>query len=168
MKHTLLIKVALCAAIMLTSAGANASNKYFKKLAKIDGVEHIHIGKFLLNLAAKNGGRVDFGENISFVGKSGDILKKIDTIDIYNSEEKKTIEQLSQHVRSILDGNDWEPLITATGEDGEKVKIYQHKKGKHTTVIFFAEEDGEASLVPYKYEKDYLIIYRTALSGQCL
>ena len=147
MKHTLLIKVALCAAILLASTGANASNKYFKKLAKIDGVEHIHIGKYLLKLAAKNGGRVDFGENISFVGKSGDILKKIDTIDIYNSEEKKTIEQLSQHVRSILDGNDWEPLITATGEDGEKVKIYQHKKGKHTTVIFFAEEDGEASLV---------------------
>ena len=70
MKHTLLIKVALCAAILLTSAGANASNKYFKKLAKIDGVEHVHIGKFLLNLAAKDGGRVDFGENMSFVGKS--------------------------------------------------------------------------------------------------
>ena len=50
-------------------------------------------------------------------------------------------------MRSILDGNGWEPLITATDEDGEKVKIYQHQKGKHTTVIFFAEEDGEASLV---------------------
>ena len=147
MKHTLLIKVALCAAIMLTSAGANASNKYFKKLAKIDGVEHVHIGKFLLNLAAKNGGRVDFGENMSFVGKSGDILKKIDTIDVYTSEEKKTIEQLSQHVRSILDGNGWEPLINMTDEDGEKVKIYQNQKDKHTTVIIFAEEDGEASLV---------------------
>ena len=147
MKHTLLIKVALCAAILLTSTGANASNKDFKKLAKIDGVEHVHIGKFLLNLAAKDGGRVDFGENMSFVGKSGDILKKIDTIDVYTSEEKKTIEQLSQHVRSILDGNGWEPLINATDEDGEKVKIYQNQKGKHATVIIFSEEDGEASLV---------------------
>ena len=147
MKHTLLIKVALCAAILLTSAGANASNKDFKKLAKIDGVEHVHIGKFLLSLAAKNGKSVNFGDNINIGDKSGNILKKIDAIDVYTSEEKKTIEQLSQHVRSILDGNDWEPLITATGEDGEKVKIYQHKKGKHTTVIFFAEEDGEASLV---------------------
>ena len=147
MKHTLLIKVALCAAIMLTSAGANASNKYFKKLAKIDGVEHVHIGKFLLKLAAKNGGRVDFGENMSFVGKSGDILKKIDSIDVYTSEEKKTIEQLSQHVRSILDRKGWESLINATDEDGEMVKIYQNQKGKHTTVIIFAEEDGEASLV---------------------
>ena len=147
MKHTLLVKVALCAAIMLISIGANALGKDFKKLAKIEGVEHVHIGKFLMNLAAKNGGSVDLGENMSFVGKSGDILKKIDTIDVYTSEEKKTIEQLSQHVRSILDGNGWEPLINATDEDGEKVKIYQNQKGKHATVIIFAEEDGEASLV---------------------
>jgi len=146
MKHTLL-KVALCTAILLTSTGADASNKDFKKLAKIDGMEHVHIGKFLLKLAAKNGGSIDFGENMSFVGKSGNILKKIDSIDVYTSEEKKTIEQLSQHVRSILDGNGWEPLINATDEDGEKVKIYLHQNGKHTTVIIFAEENDEASLV---------------------
>ena len=57
MKYTLLIKVALCAAILLTSTGANAASKDFKKLAKIDGVEHVHIGKFLLNLAAKGWGK---------------------------------------------------------------------------------------------------------------
>ena len=147
MKHTLLIKVALCAAIMLTPIGANASSKDFKKLAKIEGVEHVHIGKFLLNLAAKNGESVNIGDDITFTGKSGDILKKINTIDVYTSEEKNSAEQLSKLVRSILDGNDWEPLINATDEDGEKVKIYQNQHGKHTTVIIFAEEDGEASLV---------------------
>ena len=147
MKHTLLIKVALCAAIILTPIGANASNKNFKKLGKIEGVEHVHVGKFLLNLAAKNGGNIDLGENMSFGGKSGNILKKIDTIDVYTSEEKNSAEQLSQYVRSILDGNDWEPLINATDEDGEKVKIYQNQQGKHTTVIIFAEEESEASLV---------------------
>ena len=147
MKHTLLIKVALCAAIMLASTGANASNKDFKKLAKIEGVEHVHVGKFLINLAAKNGESVNFGDNIAIGDKSGNILKKIDTIDVYTSEEKNSAEQLSQCVRSILDGKDWEPLINATDEDGEKVKIYQNQKGKHTTVIIFTEEDGEASLV---------------------
>ena len=85
MKHTLLIKVALCAAIMLTSTGANASNKDFKKLAKIEGVEHVHVGRFLLKLAAKNGESVSFGENISIGDKSGNILKKINTIDVYTS-----------------------------------------------------------------------------------
>ena len=147
MKHTLLIKVALCAAIMLASTGANALGKDFKKLAKIEGVEHVHIGKFLLNLAAKNGGNIDLDENIAIGGKSGNILKKIDTIDVFTSEEKKSAEQLSQYVQSILDGDGWEPLINATDEDGEKVKIYQNQQGKHTTVIIFAEEDSEASLV---------------------
>lgn len=147
MKHTLLIKMALCAAIMFTSTGANALGKEFKKLAKIDGVEHVHVGKFLLNLAAKNGGSVDFGENMSFVAKSGDILKKIKAIDVFTSEEKSSAKQLSLYVQSILDGNNWEPLINMTDEDGEKVKIYQSRHGKRTTVIIFAEEDSEASLV---------------------
>lgn len=148
MKHTLLIiKVVLCAAIILTSTGASASNKDFKKLANIDGVEHVHIGKFLLKLAAINGKNVNFGENISIGDKSGNILKKINTVDVYISEEKNSAKQLSQYVQSILDGNKWEPLINMTDEDGEKVKIYQHQKGKHTTVIIFAEEENEVSLV---------------------
>lgn len=147
MKHTLLVKMALCAAILLASTGANALGKNFKKLAKIEGVEHVHVGKFLLNLAAKNGESVNFGENIVIGDKSGNILKKIDTIDVYTSEKKNSAEQLSLHVRNILDGNGWEPLINMTDEDGEKVKIYQNQHGKHSTVIIFAEEDGEASLV---------------------
>jgi hypothetical protein len=147
MKYTLFVKVALCAVIMLTPIGANASNKDIKKLAKIEGVEHVHIGKFLLNLAAKNGGDINFGEDISISDQSGNVLKKIDTVDVYTCEEKNSAEQLSQQVRSILDGEGWEPLIDATDGEGYKSKIYQNQQGKHTTVIIFAEEDGEASLV---------------------
>lgn len=147
MKHTLLIKVALCAAIMLISTSTNALGKDFKNLVKIEGVEHVHIGKFLLSLAAKNGESVNLGENISIGNKSGNILKKINTIDVYTCEKKNSAEQLSQHVQSILDGNGWEPLIYMTDEDGEKVKIYQSQHGKHTTVIIFEEEENEASLV---------------------
>ena len=147
MKYTLFLKVALCAALMLTPTDANASGKDFKKLAKIDGVEHVHVGKLLLNLAAKNGGNVDFGENMSFVAKSSDILEKIDSIDVFTSDDKNSKEQLSRQVRKMLDGNGWEPLINATDEDGEKSIIYQKQHGKHTTVIVFAEEEGEASLV---------------------
>lgn len=147
MKHTLLIKVALCAAFLLAATGANASNKEFKKLAKIEGVEHVHIGKFLLNLAAKNGESINIGDGISFSGKSGDILKKINSIDVFTSEEKKTAEQLSQQVRSILDGNGWEPLIDAKDEDGQRSKIYQKQQGRNTIVVIFAEEGNEASLV---------------------
>ena len=147
MKHTLLIKIALCTAIMFVSTGANALGKNFKKLTKIEGVEHVHIGKFLLSLAAKNGESVNIGDGITFTGKSGDMLKKINSIDVFTSEEKKTVEQLSQQVRSILDGNGWEPLIDAKDEDGQRSKIYQKQQGKHTTVVIFAEDEGEASLV---------------------
>lgn len=147
MKHTLLIKVALCAAILLAATGVNASNKEFKKLAKIEGVEHVHIGKFLLNLAAKNGESINIGDGISFSGKSGDILKKINSIDVFTSEEKKTAEQLSQQVLSILDNDGWEPIINAKDEDGQRSKIYQKQQGKHTIIAIFAEDEGEASLV---------------------
>ena len=146
MKHTLL-KVALCAAIMFISTSAYALGKDFKKLAKIEGVEHVHVGKFLLNLAAKNGENITFGENTIISDKSGDILDKIDSIDVFTSEDKNSIEQLSQQARKILNGNGWEPLIDATDEDGQKSIIYQKQDGKHTTVIVFAEEEGEASLV---------------------
>ena len=40
-----------------------------------------------------------------------------------------------------------ESKFSIVDEDGEKVKIYQNQHGKHTTVIIFSEEDGEASLV---------------------
>lgn len=146
MKHTLL-KVALCAAIMFISTSAYALDKDFEKLAKIKGVEHVHVGQAMLDLAAKNGGNIDLGENMSFVGKSGDILDKIDSIDVFTSENKKSIEQLSKQARRILDGKGWEPLIDATDEDGQKSKIYQKQHGKHTTIVIFAEEEGEASLV---------------------
>lgn len=147
MNHTLLIKVVICAAIMLTSADAKALGNEFKKLANIEGVEHVHVGKFLLNLAVKNGENINFGENISIGDKSCNILKKINTVDVYTSEEKNSAKQLSLYVQSILDDNEWEPLINMTDEDGEKVKIYQSQKGKRATVIIFAEEENEASLV---------------------
>jgi len=147
MKHVLFIKLALFVAIMLTPLSANGSGKDFKKLAKIEGVEHVHVGKFLINLAAKNGENITFGENIVIGDKSGNILKKIDTVDIFSSEEKNAAAILGKLVQGILDGNGWEPLVNATDEDGEKVKIYQNQRGKHTTVVIFAEEEDEATLV---------------------
>lgn len=155
MKHTLLIKVAICAAMMLAATGANASNREFKKLAKIDGVEHVHIGKLLLMFAAKNGESVNIGDNISFSGKSGNILKKINSIDTFTSEEKKTAEQLSQQVRSILDSEGWEMIINAKDEDGQRSKIYQKQQGRHTTIAIFAEDEGESSLIVLKGKLDF-------------
>ena len=155
MKHTLLIKVALCAAIMFISTGANALGKDFKKLAKIEGVEHVHIGKFLLNLAAKNGESVNIGEDITFTGKSGDMLKKLENISIYNCEEEDGVEAMSKQVASILNGRGWEPLVVGTDEDGEKMKISQFKKGKKSTIAIFHEEEGESALIVLEGKMDF-------------
>ena len=88
MIRTLFIKVALCAAIILAPANASARDKNFKQLSKIEGVEHIHIPKFLINLAAKNGESVKIGENIKIGDNEGDMLKKIETVDVFTCEKK--------------------------------------------------------------------------------
>jgi hypothetical protein len=128
----------------------------FKPLAKIKGVEYVHIGKFLLNLAAKNNkGELDLGEGASFNIKEGNFLKKIDNIRIYSTEDKDAVSQMSERVKNVLKSKGWEPLIEMTEEDGQKAKIYQAKKGKHCTIAIFAEGDDEASLVVITGKVDF-------------
>lgn len=166
MMHTLL-KVALCAAIILTPIGANAQEKEFKKLKRIDGVEHVHIPKFLISLAAKNGESLNVGDNITLGDYwTGDLLKKIDAVDVFTSEEKESAAKLSIRVRSILSGKSWEQLVDVTDEDGEKVKICQAKQGKNTTFVIFAEEEKEASLVVIKGEIDLAKLMEQQMAGE--
>ena len=129
--RTLLVKVALCATVLFAPTTAKAQGAEFKELAKIEGVERVSINKSFLKLAAIGGGNINLGEGFSIGDKSGDILKKIDGIEVFTTEGKKSAEQLGNAVRSILNGKGWEPLIDVNDEDGEKVKIYQYQKGKH-------------------------------------
>ena len=146
--RTLFVKMALCAAVIFAPATAKAQGTEFKQLTKIDGVEYVDVNKSFLKLAAGNGADVfSLGENFSISDKSGKILEKIDKFDVYTAEDKKSAEQLSNAVRNILNGKGWEPLIDVNDEDGEKVKIYQYKKGKRTTVAILSEEKNETELV---------------------
>ena len=141
-------------ALMVSVAFAQKND--FKQLKQIEGVKSIHIDKLLLNLAMKNGGgELDLGEGVSFNVKDGDFLKKIDDIRIYSTEEKDAVSQMSKRVRSVLNGKGWEPLIDMKDEDGQKVKMYQAKEGKHSTMVIFAEEDDEASLVVITGKMDF-------------
>ena len=140
---------------LMVSVAFGQSNA-FKQLKQIEGVESIHIDKFLLNLAAKNdGGELDLGEGVSFNVKDGDFLKKIDDIRIYSTEDKDAVSQMSKRVKSVLNGKGWEPLIDMKDEDGQKVKMYQAKGGKHSTMVIFAEEDDGASLVVIEGKVDF-------------
>lgn len=156
MIRTLVMRVALGATMVLASMGAQAQGKDFNQLKQIEGVEHVHIGKFLLNLASKNDeGELDLGEDLSFNIKDGDLLKKIDDIRVFNTEEESAVVKMSKKVKSVLSGKGWEPLIDIKDEDGQKVKMYQAKRGKHSTMVIFAEEDDEASLVVITGKVDF-------------
>jgi len=140
---------------MTAPTAAIAQGKAFKKLLKMDGVEHVHIPKFLIKLAAKNGEGLHVGDNTVIGGDgAGDILKDIKTVDVFNCENKEVAEKMSKRVKSILDGSGWEALIDVKDGEGEKVKIYQNQHGKQTTVAIFAEEENEASLVVIDGELD--------------
>ena len=79
MKRTLLFRVALCAMLMMAPAAANAQGKAFKKLLKMDGVEHVHIPKFLIKLAAKNGEGLHVGDN-TVIGGDDDPFSRVPLI----------------------------------------------------------------------------------------
>ena len=117
MKRTILsIALALCVGCAFAQSNA------FAKLADIKGVEHVNINKTMLNLAAKSGGDFEFSDDLSLEGMSGDMLKKLENISIYNCEEKEGAEAMGIQVSGIVSGRGWEPLVVGT-EEGESSLI---------------------------------------------
>jgi len=150
MKRTILsIALALCVGCAFAQSDA------FAKLAKIEGVEHVNINKTMLNLAAKSGGDFEFSDDLSLEGMSGDMLKKLENISIYNCEEKEGAEAMGIQVSGIVSGRGWESLLVGTDEDGEKFNISQFKKGKKSTIAIFHEEEGESSLIILEGKLDF-------------
>ena len=145
----------LCVAMALMVSVAFGQKDDFKQLKQIEGVEHVTINKTMLDMVAKSGGDLDFGENLSVSGMSGDILKKMESLSIYHCEAKEAAENLSTQVKRILGGRGWEPLVNANGDDGEKMKIYQLQKGKNSTLVIYTEEDDESALIVIDGKLDF-------------
>ena len=145
----------LCVAMALMVSVAFGQKDDFKQLKQIEGVEHVTINKTMLDMVAKSGGDLDFGENLSVSGMSGDILKKMESLSIYHCEAKEAAENLSTQVKRILGGRGWEPLVNANGDDGEKMKIYQLRKGKNSTLVIYTEEDDESALIVIDGKLDF-------------
>ena len=150
MKRTILL---MAMALMVSVAFGQKDD--FKQLKQIEGVEHITVNKTMLDMVAKSGGDLDFGENLSVSGMSGDILKKMESLSIYHCEAKEAAENLSTQVKRILGGRGWEPLVNANGDDGEKMKIYQFRKGKNSTLVIYTEEDDESALIVIEGKLDF-------------
>lgn len=139
---------------LMVSVAFGQSNA-FKQLAQIEGVEHVSINKSMLDMVAKSGGNFDFGENLAINGMSGDMLKKMENLSIYHCEAREAAENLSTQVKRILGGRGWESLVDANGDDGEKMKIYQLRKGKNSTLVIYTEEDDESALIVIDGKLDF-------------
>lgn len=140
-------KLAVCAVLVLVCSAAQAENKAFDKLAKIKGVEYVHVDKDMIALAAKTREGLHLGDVINLDDKDGKFINTISNIKVFSSENKKSMVQMKKAATKILKGKEWQPLIDTKGEDGEVVKIYQAKDGEQTTNVVVATEDDEAVVV---------------------
>lgn len=141
-------KLAICVALTLVCAGANAQNKVFDKLTKMKGVEYTHVDKEMIKLAAKQGEGLNVGEVVNLgQGEGEEVLNQFDDVKVFVCNKGGDIKKFQKVALKLLKGKEWEPLIDTKGDDGEIVKIYLSKKGEQSTNVIMAVEENEATLV---------------------
>lgn len=142
-------KWVVCAVLVFVCASANAQSVNFDELAKIKGVEYTHVSKDMIKLAGMEGKGLQLGE-MEFKpteGKGADFYDQFDNIKVFTCEQKGSIKKFKKTALNLLKGQQWEPLLETTGDEGEIVKIYLSKNGEHSTNVILSIEDDEASLV---------------------
>ena len=141
-------KLAICVALTLVCAGANAQNKVFDKLTKMKGVEYTHVDKEMIKLAAKQGEGLNVGEVVNLgQGEGEEVLNQFDDVKVFVCDKGGDIKKFQKVALKLLKGKEWKPLIDTKGDDGEIVKIYHSKKGEQSTNVIMAVEENEATLV---------------------
>jgi hypothetical protein len=141
-------KLAICVALTLVCASANAQNKVFDKLAKMKGVEYTHVDKEMIKLAAKQGEGLHVGEVVNLgQGEGEEVLNQFDDVKVFVCDKGGDIKKFQKVALKLLKGKEWEPLIDTKGDDGEIVKIYLSKKGEQSTNVILAIEEDETTLV---------------------
>ena len=77
-------KLAICVALTLVCAGANAQNKVFDKLTKMKGVEYTPVDKEMIKLAAKQGKGLNVGEVVNLgQGEGEEVLNQFDDVKVF-------------------------------------------------------------------------------------
>ena len=140
-------KLATCAVLCFICLSGYAQSKAFEKLAKIEGVEFVHVDKNMIRQAAESGEGLRIGDNINFGNAKDDIIRLIDDVMVFSCEEAEAVEKLKKSVQKLLKDDKWESLIDMKNEDGETVKICQAKDGDQITSVIFAGEEDDMKLV---------------------
>ena len=148
MKLTSMKRIILSLIVLLSAASVNAQSTNFDELAKIKGVEYTHIGKEMIQLAAKQGKGLNVGDMVKLGnGEGEEFLNKFEDVKVFTCEKKGSVKKFKKTALKLLKGQEWEPLLDTQGDDGEMVKIYLSKNGEHSTNVILTVEDEEANLV---------------------
>ncbi|MBQ6202840.1 MAG: DUF4252 domain-containing protein [Prevotella sp.] len=161
-------RIILSLIVLLTAASANAQGTNFEEMAKIKGVEYVHVGKDMIKLAAQQGECLRVGDIVNLGGNDlgGTYLHQLDDVKLFSCEEKGNIRKFTKTALNLLKGEQWEPLIDTKDEDGGIIKIYLSKNGEHSTNAFLIVEDEEAHLVVINGTFDLAKMMQEGMKGK--
>ena len=138
MKQTI-IKILLCAVVVMASLTASAQVKAFEKYADMKNVSYVYISKYMLGMASKSAMPSVPGVDMK------SMISKLTGIQIISSEEKATRTKLKNEVKGILARDKYEVLMQIR-EDDSKVDIY-HCIGKQQSVVVMLTDEDDSTTV---------------------
>ncbi len=135
-----IIKLTVIAiAILVSSVSISAQTGTLEKLLKIDGVTSVYISKAMLSIIGANNLNLD--DNISAIAND------LNSIEIYNIENKKAIEQ-SRPIIAKLSSTPGLEILTRINEDKESTTIYGKQTNKvFSQILIVVDETDEISII---------------------
>ena len=141
MKQTI-IKILLCAVVVMASFTASAQVKAFEKYADMKNVSYVYISKYMLGMAGKAATPSVPGVDMK------SLSSKLTGIQIINSEEKKARTKLKSDVKEILARDKYEVLMQIK-EDDSKVDIYHCIDKQQSAVVMLTDEDDSSTVMVF-------------------
>ena len=136
------VKIILCVAMLMASVTTNAQVKAFEKYADTKNVTYVYISKFMLRM-------VDASSAPSVPGvNTQSLMKKLDGIQIINSDNKNAIARLKTDAQNIVKQSKYE-LLMQVDEDGDKVRIYHSEGKQQSVVVMMADEEDEYTVIVF-------------------
>ena len=156
---------ALCGLVALTGLSAQAQNKDFMALSKINGVSYKHVNKQKIQELVQNV-VYPLADKIIVEGYDGELTDLIeDAIFLECNKENKGAEKLKKQLSKILEKNQFHPVIAHSSEDSNKTKYYKAKKGNRTTWVHINEDDEEINVNIYSGTLDFEELFNGLLKG---
>lgn len=125
--------------ILLISVNIHADDNAFKKLAEDKNITTVVVSKSLLSLS----GFMGFGgANVK------DVSDKFDQVEIYESEDKKSIKLMRQSINNLVKNENYEILMNIKDQE-DTVIFYAKSTGDKTfkDLIMFVDEGSECTII---------------------